>query len=96
MKKMCTYTQGSIFSHETECSRVIRSDVDGVTVCHTERRKSEREKAMSYINAYIWDLEKMVQMNLFAGQDRDTDIENVPVDMERRDGADIYTLPREK
>lgn len=87
MKKMCTYAQWSIFSHETECSRVICSDVDGVTVCHTERRKSESEKALSYINACIWNLEKMVQMNLFAGQDRDTDIENVPVDMEERRGA---------
>ena len=31
-------------------------------------KKSEREKQMSYINAYKWNLEKMVLMNLFSGQ----------------------------
>ena len=25
---------------------------------HTERSKSEREKQISYINPYMWDLEK--------------------------------------
>ena len=30
--------------------------------------KSEREKQVSYINGDVWTLEKMVQMNLFAGQ----------------------------
>ena len=27
------------------------------------------EKQVSYINAYIWNLEKMVQMSLFEGQE---------------------------
>ena len=31
-------------------------DMDGPTVCHTERRKSERD--ISYVNAYMWNLEK--------------------------------------
>ena len=26
--------------------------------CHTECSKSEREKQISYINAYMWNLEK--------------------------------------
>ena len=26
--------------------------------CHTESRKSEREKEISYIKAYMWNLEK--------------------------------------
>ena len=30
--------------------------------------KSEREKQIRYINAYMWNLEKMVQMNQFARQ----------------------------
>ena len=25
--------------------------------CYTERSKSEREKQMSYINTYVWELE---------------------------------------
>jgi len=30
----------------------------------------------------MWNLEKMVQMNLFAGRDRDADVENQWVDTE--------------
>ena len=33
------------------------------------RVKSEREKHVSYINAYIWNLEKMLFMNLSAGKE---------------------------
>ena len=32
--------------------------------------KSERERQISCINAYIWNLEKMVPMNLFAGKEQ--------------------------
>ena len=45
-------------------------------LCHLQRQgwtqrlsyrmKSEREKQILYINASMWNLEKMVQMNLFA------------------------------
>ena len=41
--------------------------MDGPGDCHTERSKSEREKQIWYINAYMWNLEK-VQMILFAKQ----------------------------
>ena len=37
---------------------VICRDMDGSRDCHTERSKSEREKQISYINAYMWNLEK--------------------------------------
>ena len=33
-------------------------DVDGPRDCHTEWCKSEREKQISYINAYMWNLKK--------------------------------------
>ena len=33
-------------------------DVDGPRDCHTEWSKLEREKQISYINAYMWKLEK--------------------------------------
>ena len=42
--------------------------MDGPRDCHTERSKLEREKQISYINAYMWNLEKVVQMILFAKQ----------------------------
>ena len=33
-------------------------DVDGPRVCHTEWSKSEREKQISYINTFMWNIEK--------------------------------------
>ena len=36
---------------------------------YTEWGKSEREKQIPYVNTYIWNLEKMVLMNLFSGQE---------------------------
>ena len=33
-------------------------DVDESRDCHTERSKSEREKQILHINAYMWNLEK--------------------------------------
>ena len=59
---------GVLLSHKKERNWVICRDVDGSRDCHTERSKSERKKQISYINAYMWNLEKMVQMNRFAGQ----------------------------
>ena len=37
---------------------IICKDVDGPKECYTEWSKSEREKQISYINAYTWNLEK--------------------------------------
>ena len=45
-------------SYKKKKKGVICKDVDGPRVCYTERRKSEREKQILYINAYMWNLEK--------------------------------------
>ena len=37
---------------------IICRDVDGPNICNTERSKSEREKQIQYINAYMWNLER--------------------------------------
>ena len=37
---------------------VICIDVDEPRVCHREWSKSEREKQILYVNAYMWNLEK--------------------------------------
>ena len=37
---------------------VTYRDVDGPRDCHTELSKSERKNQISYINAYMWNLEK--------------------------------------
>ena len=47
---------------------VICSVVDEPRACHIERIKSERKQQILYITTYIWHLEKMVPINLFAGQ----------------------------
>ena len=44
---------GILLTHKKERNWVICRDVDGPRDCHTERSKSEREKQMSYINAYM-------------------------------------------
>ena len=49
---------GVLFSHKKEQHCVICRDVEGPRVCHTEWNKSETEKQISYINAYIWNLER--------------------------------------
>ena len=49
-------------------------------VCHTEWSNSEKEKQISYINAYMWNLEKWSWWTYFQGRSRDPDIENRYVD----------------
>ena len=44
------------------------SQVDEPRAYYTEWSKSEREKWILYINTYVCELEKMILMNLFAGQ----------------------------
>ena len=44
--------------------------------CYTESSKSEREKQISYINAYIWNLEKLSWWTYLQGRNRDTDVEH--------------------
>ena len=47
---------GILLSHRKERNCIIYRDVDGPRDFHTV--KSEREKQISYINAYMWNLEK--------------------------------------
>ena len=49
---------GILLSHKKEWNWVICSEVNGPRDCHTEWSKSEREKEISYIKAYMWNLEK--------------------------------------
>ena len=69
----------------------------------TERSKSEREKQISYINAYMWNLKKWFRWTGLQGRNRDTDVENKRMDfkggkwrgggvMNWEIGIDIYTV----
>ena len=91
---------GILLSHIKEWNWVICRDVDGPKVCHTEWSKSEREKQISCINAYMWNLEKWYRWTGLQGRNIDTDVENKPMDTKGGKGGgmnweieiDVYTL----
>ena len=74
--------------------------MDGPRECHTEWSKSERVKQISYINAYMWNLEKWYIWSYLQNRNRDTDIVNKRMDtkggsgggMNWEIGIDIYTV----
>ena len=45
-------------NHRKQPILVSSTEMDEPTACYTEWRKSEREKQILYINAYLWSLEK--------------------------------------
>ena len=54
--KLCTYIQWNI-GHVKEHIWVSVSEVDEPRAYYTEWSKSEKEKQISYTNAYVWNLE---------------------------------------
>ena len=78
----------------------ICSEVDGPRVCHTEWSKSGKEKNISYISAYTWNLEKWYRWSYLQSKNRDTDVENNYMDTKGEGdggrnweiGIDTYTL----
>ena len=97
---------GILLSHKKARNWVIHGDVDGSRDCHTEWSKSEREKQISYINAYMWNLEKWYSWTGLQGRNWDTAVENKRMDtkggkrlgvggggvMNWEIGIDMYTL----
>ena len=74
----------------------------GWTYSLSYRVKSERQKQILHINAYIWILEKWYWWTYLQGRNRDADVENRLVDMVIGRGEsgtnwgssiDMYTLP---
>ena len=59
--------KGILLSHKKEKNWVTCRDVYGPRNCHIESSQSEREKQI-YVNTYMWNLEKVVKMILFAKQ----------------------------
>ena len=95
---------GILLSQRKERNWVICRDVDESRDCHTEWSKSEREKQISYINTYMWNLEKWYRWTSLQGRNWDTYVENKREDtkggkqqggvcvMNWEIGIDIYTL----
>ena len=78
---------GILFSHKKEWNWVICRDVDGARDCHKEWSKSEREKQISYINVYMWNLEKWYRWSYLQSRNRDTDVENKRMGTKGRSGG---------
>ena len=71
---------GILLSHKKERNWVLCRDMERPRDCHTEWSKSEKEKQISYINAYMWNLEKWYRWTGLQGRNRDTDVENKRMD----------------
>ena len=54
----------------------VNYEVDEPRAYYTEWNKSERERQILYINAYIWNLEIWYQWSYMQGSKGDTDIKN--------------------
>ena len=65
-----------------------------------QREVSQKEKEISYISAYMCNLEKWYRRSYFQSRNRDTDVENRHMDAKREGrggmnweiGIDIYAL----
>ena len=69
------YTNGILLTCKKKWIGIIGSDVDGPRVCHTEWSMSEREKQVSYINAYMWSWEKQYRWTYLQDRNRDADVQ---------------------
>ena len=49
---------GILISYKKECIWIGSNKVDETGASYTEWSKSERETAIQYTNAYIWNLER--------------------------------------
>ena len=71
---------GILLSHKKEQNWVICRDVDGPKDCHTEWSKPEKENQISYINTYMWNLEKWYRWTCLQSMNREADVEKGHVD----------------
>ena len=79
-KDVVNIYNGILLSHKKEWNWVICRGKDGPRQCYTEWSKSEREKQISYNNAYMWTLEKRYRWSHLQSRNRDIDLENKCMD----------------
>ena len=78
IKKLgCTYAMEYYSVIKKGWIWISSSEVDERRTCYTEWNKSEKEKQVSYINAYIWNLEKWYWWTYLQGSNGDTNIKRV-------------------
>ena len=93
-KKRCGNTyRGILLSHKKEWDWITCRDMDRPRDCHTDWRKSERDKQISYINAYMWNLGKWYTWYYLQSKNRDTEVQNKHLDTrgERETGVNWET-----
>ena len=76
---------GILLSHKQECIWVSFDEVAEPRAYFTEWSKSEREREISYSNAYIQNLEKRYWRIYLQASSGETDIENRLMDMGSRE-----------
>ena len=87
---------GILLSHKNKCIWVSSNEVDEPRAYYTEWCKSEREKLISHMSTYVWNLERWWYRTYLQGRSGDMDIENRLVDTEETDGdssLETYALP---
>ena len=77
---------GILFSHKKEYIWLSSNEMDEPRAYFTEQSKSEREKQIVYIKAYIWNLERWYWWTYLRGSngDADTDVDTGVVERVRR------------
>ena len=101
MKKLIHIYNGILLSHKKKHIWVSSNEMDEPKTYYTDWSKSEREKQVLHINAYIWNLEKWYWWTYLQGSNGDADIEKRHVDtvweregeMNLENSMETYTLP---
>ena len=94
--------KGILLNHIKEHIWISSGKVDEPRACYSEWSESEREKQISYINTYIWNLEKWCWWTYSRGRNKDSEHRLTDTAGEKEGGMDwessieIYTLPRIK
>ena len=73
---------GILLCHKKEHIQVSSNEVDELRAYYRVN-KSERERYISYTNAYIWNLERWYQRIYLQGSNGETGIQNRLMDMGR-------------
>ena len=90
LQYICIYNR-ILLSHQKEWDNVICSNMNGPRDCHTEWRKTERERWLQYDSNYIWNL-KYDANKLIYKTEIDTDIENKCMTIKGGEGREKFGI----
>ena len=79
---------GILISYKRKQIWVISSELDEARAWYTEWNKSEREKQISYINTYMWNLEKQYWWTYLQGKIRVSDMDKRIMDTAGKERTD--------